>query len=140
MAVRFGPYEGKKARAEFIKRCNEIIINLKKKNNCKVNAMKQPVAKAVPQQLVFTGTMVDYSDLYFREEKRCRHLFVGQPHDYDYAILVSKDLRVTSAQIYYKGGMVGAGVAVRCDDDDYYESAGNRLAISRALASIGVAA
>ena len=87
---------------------------------------------------VLGGTMTDFVDLYFREEKRCRTIFIGQPHKYRYLISISKDKRVTCAQIFYEGYLVGAGVSRRCVGDNYIEAAGNRLAISRALTSIGL--
>lgn len=85
----------------------------------------------------FTGDCSEYLDLFLREEKRSRSTFNDEPHEYTYLAQISYDLRVTAVLLYQKGALVGAGVAVRCMSDSYVEEAGLRLAMSRALASIG---
>ncbi len=85
----------------------------------------------------FLGDLSEYLDLFLREEKRSWSTFEGQPHDYEYIAQVSPDKRVTVIRLFLRRELIGAGVAVRCESDDYYESAGLRLAMSRALASVG---
>lgn len=91
-----------------------------------------------PNGEVIVGDMVDYIDLFFREEKRSRLNFDGLPSDYKFIAMVSPDLRVTVVNIFFQKMFSGAGVSVRCREDKYVKEAGMRLAISRALASIGL--
>lgn len=85
-----------------------------------------------------TGDCSEYSDLFLREEKRCRSSFYEQPHQFRYIAMVSFDRRISSVSLFTEDGVFsGAGVATRCPTDKYVEEAGLRLAMARALRSIG---
>lgn len=89
------------------------------------------------QGTTWIGDCSEFLDLFLREEKRSRSTFVDQPHDYTYLAQISVDKRVTMMMLYKEGHFIGAGVAVRCESDSFIEGVGLRLAMSRALASIG---
>jgi hypothetical protein len=87
--------------------------------------------------------LTQYKDLWERANKRSRVPFDGEPQDYLVVVRICPQDRITLAEIYYidecdHGVFIGAGIAVRNPIDAINSQAGIRLAISRALDSIGL--
>lgn len=83
-----------------------------------------------------------FIDLWRREEARTGIIWTDSPEAYHYVVLVCPRRKVTNVALFYHGEKVrkfiGAGVAVRSPLDKYHETAGVRLALSRALHSVNM--
>ena len=79
-----------------------------------------------------------YVDLWEREARRSRTEWLARPAEYQFVAMICPLKRVTVVTVFLVDwGFCGAGVSTRCPTDDYNKEAGIRLALSRALSSIG---
>jgi len=86
--------------------------------------------------IIGSGTCTDYMDLWNREAKREGFVWRDKPEEYRYTAMVSPNKKITLVQLFYTDEFIGAGVAIRCPTDKFYEASGIRLAMARALHSI----